>query len=91
MTTDRIRIIVEVYAGELFGDNNVNWQYAKDHAHYTTEECRFILDVGRFSYDRHSLYQLTLLDMKVYGCTEEFLNKYTELAKMGADYVLFYV
>ncbi len=85
-------IIAEVHAKDLFGDDNINWLYCKEHAtfvHNDSDACEFILEIGNAE-EAHTYAETTIKEMAAYGCTSAFIDAYTEARDAGALRVLFH-
>ena len=86
-----IELLGSIEATDLFGDENINWQWCVAHATFTHRDaCEFVVYVGPSIGEADSAYRSTLASMREHGCTEAFVSAYTQAAKIGALYVMFH-
>lgn len=84
----RCFIVAEVDATELFGDENINWQYCCDYVPFQVKDaCEFLLSTHL---DEIEYFEQTKNAMRLYGCTSAFITAYHDARQLGAAKVLFY-
>lgn len=85
--------VAEVEASELFADESVNWRYCMREATFSHRKaCEFVVHVGDpLSADGDVAYcDSRVVEMREFGCTEEFVEAYLEAVEEGATRVLFW-
>ena len=85
-------VLADVDASALFKDESVNWKYCVEHAtfvHHDKDACEFILHIGdELGSESHA--DEIIAQMKACGCTQPFIDAYTEARDAGALRVLFH-
>lgn len=86
---DSTDLFGEFKTGHIYKNNyNNNHNYCYEFSIFSTKyDDDFILHIGEDS----KYYEETLERMKVYGCSEDFIEAYKQAKEAGAIRVLFYV